>query len=178
MQYHSISDHITMNLSVQNTVNLTTLLWMYWIMIVLATTHMWMIMFCNLYIILMTKNCSLMKIQYETKYSHWNLFWNWFVSITDVCLMHIGPGSKVHGANLGADRTHVGPMWAPWTLLSGGHCLIMNSFSWQTACMCTRTSSKERHRLIGIGIPIINLRRSDDRLRFIMGIPIPIRRCH
>ena len=30
-------------------------------------------------------------------------------------------------------------------------------------------------RLIGIGIPIINLSRSDDRLRFIMGIPIPIR---
>ena len=27
-------------------------------------------------------------------------------------------------------------------------------------------------RLTGIGIPIINLRRSDDRLRFIMGIPI------
>ena len=29
------------------------------------------------------------------------------------------------------------------------------------------------HRLIGIGIPIINLRRSSDRLRFITGIPIP-----
>ena len=34
-----------------------------------------------------------------------------------------------------------------------------------------------RHCLRGIGIPIINLRRSDDRLRFIMGIPILIRRC-
>ena len=30
---------------------------------------------------------------------------------------------------------------------------------------------------ISIGIPIINLRRSSDRLRFIMGIPIPVRRC-
>ena len=30
--------------------------------------------------------------------------------------------------------------------------------------------------LISIGIPIINLRRSSDRLRFIMGIPIPVRR--
>ena len=33
-----------------------------------------------------------------------------------------------------------------------------------------------RRRLISIGIPIINLRRSSDRLRFIMGIPIPVRR--
>ena len=32
------------------------------------------------------------------------------------------PDSKVHGANMGpsgADRTQVGPMLAPWTLLSG-----------------------------------------------------------
>ena len=36
--------------------------------------------------------------------------------------------------------------------------------------------SLRRRRLTGIGIPIINLRRSDDRLRFIMGIPILIRR--
>ena len=34
-----------------------------------------------------------------------------------------------------------------------------------------------RRRLISIGIPIINLRRWSDRLRFIMGIPIPERRC-
>ena len=33
-----------------------------------------------------------------------------------------------------------------------------------------------RHRLISIGIPIINLRRSSDCLRFIMGISIPVRR--
>ena len=33
-----------------------------------------------------------------------------------------------------------------------------------------------RRLLTGIGIPIINLRRSDDRLRFIMGIPILVRR--
>ena len=33
-----------------------------------------------------------------------------------------------------------------------------------------------RCRLMGIWIPILNLRRSDDRLRFIMGIPILIRR--
>ena len=36
--------------------------------------------------------------------------------------------------------------------------------------------SLKRRRLISIGIPIINLRRSSDRLRFIMGIPIPVRR--
>ena len=36
--------------------------------------------------------------------------------------------------------------------------------------------SLRRRRLMGIGIPMINLRRSDDRLRFIMGIPLLIRR--
>ena len=33
------------------------------------------------------------------------------------------------------------------------------------------------YSLAGIGIPIINLRRSNDRLSFIMGIPKPGRRC-
>ena len=37
--------------------------------------------------------------------------------------------------------------------------------------------SLRRRRLMGIGIPMINLRRSDGCLRFIMGIPILIRRC-
>ena len=36
--------------------------------------------------------------------------------------------------------------------------------------------SLRRRRLISIAIPIINLRRLSDRLRFIMGIPIPVRR--
>ena len=36
--------------------------------------------------------------------------------------------------------------------------------------------SLRRRRLISIGIPILNLRRSWDRLRFIMGIPITVRR--
>ena len=36
--------------------------------------------------------------------------------------------------------------------------------------------SLRRHRLIRIGIPIMNLRRSSDRLMFIMKIPIPARR--
>ena len=35
---------------------------------------------------------------------------------------------------------------------------------------------QKKHCLIGIGIPIINLRRSSDRLRFIMETLIPIRR--
>ena len=35
--------------------------------------------------------------------------------------------------------------------------------------------SLRRRRLTGIGIPIINLRQSDNRLRFRMGIPILIR---
>ena len=33
-------------------------------------------------------------------------------------------------------------------------------------------------RLTGKGVSIINLRRSDDRLRFIMGIPLPRKWCH
>ena len=36
--------------------------------------------------------------------------------------------------------------------------------------------SLRRRRRVSIGIPIINLRPSSDRLRFIMGIPIPVRR--
>ena len=36
--------------------------------------------------------------------------------------------------------------------------------------------SLRRRRLISIGIPFINRRRSSDRLRFTMGIPIPVRR--
>ena len=36
--------------------------------------------------------------------------------------------------------------------------------------------SLRRHLLISIGIPIINLRWSSDHLRFIMGIPLPVRR--
>ena len=36
--------------------------------------------------------------------------------------------------------------------------------------------SLRRHRLTGIGIPIINLRWSSDNLRFIIEIPIPVRR--
>ena len=38
-------------------------------------------------------------------------------------------------------------------------------------------SLKKKHRLTGIWIPVINLRRSDDRLRFIVWIPIAISRC-
>ena len=34
----------------------------------------------------------------------------------------------------------------------------------------------KRHSLASTGLSITNLRRSDDRLRFIMGIPIPVRR--
>ena len=31
-----------------------------------------------------------------------------------------------------------------------------------------------KHGLIGIGIPVINFKQSSDRLRFIMGLPIPV----
>ena len=37
---------------------------------------------------------------------------------------------------------------------------------------CQEQYSLRRHCLIGVGISIINLRRSSDRLRFIIGIPV------
>ena len=49
--------------------------------------------------------------------------------------------------------------------------LVLGSVKWPRASIHLR-----RHRFINIGIPIINLRRSSDRLRFLMGIPFPVRR--
>ena len=55
-----------------------------------------------------------------------------------------------------------------------GTCLMPN-------CYCPLINgllglySLRRRRLISIGIPIINLRRSSDHLKFIVGIPIPVR---
>ena len=46
--------------------------------------------------------------------------------------------------------------------------------SWTRTCLSLGLYSLRRRRLISIGIPIINLRRSSDRIRFIMGIPIPV----
>ena len=55
-----------------------------------------------------------------------------------------------------------------------------NNVRWPLNKACYHTIlglySLRRRRLVSIGIPIINLRRSSDRLMFIMGIPIPIRR--
>ena len=50
--------------------------------------------------------------------------------------------------------------------------LLLKFLWWWIQGLC----SLRRCRLTGIGIPMINLRRSDDRLRFIMGIPILVRR--
>ena len=36
--------------------------------------------------------------------------------------------------------------------------------------------SLRRHRLVTVGIPIINLRQSPDHVRFTMAIPTPVRR--
>ena len=48
--------------------------------------------------------------------------------------------------------------------------------SLKTLCLYWLRSSRS-HRLIAIGIPIIYLRRSSNRLRSIMEIPIPVIRC-
>ena len=49
----------------------------------------------------------------------------------------------------------------------------------QNLDLCTDPCSLRRCRLTGgyIGMPIISLRQLDERLRLIMGIPIPIRCC-
>ena len=49
--------------------------------------------------------------------------------------------------------------------------LISQLIAWDTGPLFTKKTPS-----YSIGIPMINLRRSDDRLRFIMGIPILIRR--
>ena len=61
---------------------------------------------------------------------------------------------------------------------SSNHSMAILHRSWQIMdrkLLVQGLCSLRRRRLISIGIPIINLRRSSDRLRFIMGIPIPIR---
>ena len=48
--------------------------------------------------------------------------YNIFIPLLDYRSVHVTPDSKVYGANMGpawADRTQIGPMMAPWTLLSG-----------------------------------------------------------
>ena len=84
------------------------------------------------------------------------------------------PDSKVYGANMGPtwvlsapDGPHVGPMN-----------LGIRELMW-TELTPTQLDlySLRKHRLIGINIPVINPKWSSDRLRFIMGIHIPVRRC-
>ena len=63
-------------------------------------------------------------------------------------------------------------LWSQWRF----PCLVREM--WFHICIAALYSPcvglySLRRRLISIGIPIINLRRSSDRLRFIMGIPIP-----
>ena len=71
--------------------------------------------------------------------------------------------------NMDTQRSHICPC-------------IYNYIHHYVQCIPTGTTynqglySLRRRRLISIGIPIINLRRSSDRLRSIMGIPIPVRR--
>ena len=57
-------------------------------------------------------------------------------------------------------------------LFSRAHCIHVFLFIFTIQGLY----SLRKCRLTGIGITIINLRRSDDRLRFIMGIPTLIRR--
>ena len=92
-----------------------------------------------------------------------------------------------HGVRLGP----TGPMWAPcWPheLCYLGRCnrivyLLVKIFSMLTMSMgfltddiskSARLLLTERRRLMGIRIPVINLKRCEGRLSFIMGNPIPI----
>ena len=72
----------------------------------------------------------------------------------------------------------VNRVWMIWKKKNNGVANLSGNphsrFSECTAIM--GLYSLKGRRLTGIGIPIITLRRSDDRIRFIMGIPILIRR--
>ena len=48
---------------------------------------------------------------------------------------------------------------------------------WSSCAKMLGLYSLKMHCLMGMGIPIINLRQSEDCCRFIMSIPIPIRQC-
>ena len=80
----------------------------------------------------------------------------------------------------GADRTQVGLMLAPWTLLSGTHfCMKWMKTVWYVVIQSHHQNlySLNKSHLTGIWIPITKLRRSDDGLMSIMGIPVAISRC-
>ena len=49
--------------------------------------------------------------------------------------------------------------------------------NWKLSVMLLLAQGLKRCPFMGIGISIITLRRSDDRLSFIKGIPIPTRQC-
>ena len=69
--------------------------------------------------------------------------------------------------------------WLPHIVRSGSETYHYDANVWKHFAYSAKQGlyPLKRHRLTGIAIPIINPRRSDDRLMFIMGIPIPIRRC-
>ena len=74
---------------------------------------------------------------------------------------------------------HQGGVWWAWYNTQGALQATYHMVSWWTYIptqqLIQGLYSLRRRGLISIGIPIINLRRSSDRLRFIMGIPIPVR---
>ena len=60
------------------------------------------------------------------------------------------PDSKVHGANMGpsgADRTKVGPVLAPWTLLSGIIINGENLFAMTRIFVTNRSASAHLKRI-------------------------------
>ena len=127
----------------------------------------------------------------------------YYVTVTQtiVWLFQYYPGSKVDVANMGPTWVlsapgvpHVGPMnlairvvkW-PWRVFFVNRAVSNHNNTeqiWTTRTMYVLSFitlllglySLRRRRLISVGVPIINLGRSSDRLRFIMGIPIPVRR--
>ena len=67
--------------------------------------------------------------------------------------------------------------WFYYALFCWGHVIVLEDIiMWFMHLYSLGLSLfTKRHCLTGIGIPIINLTRSDNRFRFIMGIPIAIR---
>ena len=101
---------------------------------------------------------------------------NWMITSIPhrSCISHSALINLVHafygdGSSAGTGKLDIFLSGHEWFLFTFVDDIIQNH-QWDLGLYSLR-----RHCLISIGIPIINLRRSIDRLRFIMGIPLPIR---
>ena len=121
------SDTIWQHWSQSSMVHVMAYWWCFQVIIFLLHYHYRK---CSRYLSIIWVWKSLIK-SYNHILQEWRRYEMHAICIWIVCNIHMLnnemslisiPDSKVHGANMGptwADRTQVGPMLAPWTLLSG-----------------------------------------------------------